>query len=807
MSWVTVIWSMVASACLTLAAMHLLVWCKNRAAWGSLAFTLAALGVAGTAAGELLMMRSSTPWEMGFAIRLAYVPVAVLVMALVGFVQLSFGNGRCWLAWTTAGLQGLALILNFTSGPNIIYLDIASLRQIEFLGEAVSVVAQAVGNPWVRVDELGNLFLLVFVADASFRLWRSGAPENRRRALRVGGAILGFILVAAGYSALVDNRVIQSPYFISLPFLGLVVVMGLELSDDVLRANQLVGELQHSQSHLLASRMEMDHQLRFERLVTEISAMLINIPPAEVEKRIVAAMGRVASMLGFDIAVYSLLFGQGTGLVAYVWNKPGVAGMPAHLTEKDFPWKARELSEGRDTHLRTLDDFPPEAAVDRATYERYGIKSSSDVPIIVGGRGVGVFSLGSFEKEQAVPPPIIQRQRIVGDLFANAVLRGQADAALRESERRLDLAAAAANLGLWFWKMQDNSLWATDRAKEIFDFSPETRVTFEMWRERLHPEDRPTIEAELAEAIARRGAYDAEYRILRRDREVRWIAARGEVGFDREGKPGSMTGVVMDITARKKAELETQELRRDLAHSSRVTLLGQLASALAHELGQPLGAIMRNAEAAELILREHPPDLEELQAIVTDIRRDDQRAGDVISGLRSLLKRRELELHPVRLSGLIAEVVALVRADARERGVRVEVSTAPGLPEVQGDRVHLQQVLLNLLINAMDALMGSRTGERLIAIDSVSAPDGQVMVSVSDNGPGIPEELLSRLFEPFFTTKASGMGVGLAVSKNLIEAHQGKLWAENRPEGGAVFRFTVPMARGEGRGAREGGME
>jgi PAS domain S-box-containing protein len=397
-----------------------------------------------------------------------------------------------------------------------------------------------------------------------------------------------------------------------------------------------------------------------------------------------------------------------------------------------------------------------------------------------------------------VPAEIIQRQRIVGDLFANAIMRAHSELALREGERRLNLAAAAAKLGLWRWNVQDNSMWATDRAKRIFGFSPETEVTFGMWRERVHMDDQAAVEAALAEAVARNGSYETEYRAVGDNGEVRWIAASGQAASGAGGEPISMTGVVMDITERRNAEREMQELRRDLAHAGRVTLLGQLASALAHELGQPLGAILRNAEAADLILQEEPPDLEELRAIVTDIRRDDQRAGDVISRLRSLLKKRELELQHIGIEVVIAEVVALVRGDAAERGVKVEVAAAPNLPDVRGDRVHLQQVLLNLIINAMDALRESKAGDHRISIRAAGTADGQVVVSVSDNGPGIAEDKLGKVFEPFFTTKSTGMGVGLAVTQNLIEAHRGKIWAENRPEGGAVFHFTVPGVTGGG---------
>lgn len=797
MSWVTVIWSMVPAACLTLAAMHFRIWCKNRRTWVSLAFVWTAVAAAGTASGELKIMSAATPGEIGLAIRYTYVAVAMLVVGLVAFVQMGFGSGRLWLGWTTVTFQASALLLNFTSGVNIIFSDIAAVEQIEFLGEPVSIVTRAAGNPWIILDQLTALSLCAFVVDATVRLWRGGGADDRRKAWRLGGSIIGFLLVAVGYSAFVDAQVIRSPYMISFPFLAIVLAMGFELSRDLMRSDELVRELRSSESHLLASRTELDEQLRFERLVTEISATLMHAPAAEVERKTIAAMGRVAELLGFEIAVYSLLFGEGTGLVAYIWNKPGTPGMPSDLTEKDFPWKARELSAGRDTHIRTINDFPPEAAVDQATYERYGIKSSFDVSIIVGGRAVGVFSLGSFEKEQTVPPEIVQRQRIVGDLFANAILRAQSETALRESERRLELAAAAANMGLWWWNMTDNTMWATDRAKELFGLAPETDLTFGTWLERLHPEDMPSVKATLDTAIASGDVYEAEYRIFRSDGETRWIAARGETTYDTAGEPSSMTGVVLDITARQQARMEAEEFRRDLAHAGRVTLLGQLASALAHELGQPLGAILRNAEAAELILRETLPDLEELHAIITDIRADDQRASNVISRLRSLLKRGSVDSQPVQLAGVIQEVVSLVRSEALARNVKLHVVDETELQPVLADRVHLQQVLLNLIVNAMDAMncIGATRREVMIRSTPDSTDSDLIEVSLSDSGSGIPPDVLNRLFEPFFTTKESGMGMGLAVSRTIIEAHGGRLRAENRPEGGAVFRFTVPVAK------------
>jgi C4-dicarboxylate-specific signal transduction histidine kinase len=234
-------------------------------------------------------------------------------------------------------------------------------------------------------------------------------------------------------------------------------------------------------------------------------------------------------------------------------------------------------------------------------------------------------------------------------------------------------------------------------------------------------------------------------------------------------------------------------LRRDLAHAGRVTMLGQLSSALAHELNQPLGAILRNAEAAEMMLRSPTPDLDELRAIIADIRQDDRRAGEVIDRLRALLGRRSVEFQPVGVDGLLNDVITLVRGDAAARRIALEFATERSLPPVLGDKVHLSQVLLNLIINGMDAVGESRESQRRVIIETRRTED-MVEIAVKDFGPGLAPEVTSRLFQPFVTTKPHGMGMGLAVSRTIIEAHGGRLWAASSAGQGAIFRFTVPLA-------------
>ena len=259
----------------------------------------------------------------------------------------------------------------------------------------------------------------------------------------------------------------------------------------------------------------------------------------------------------------------------------------------------------------------------------------------------------------------------------------------------------------------------------------------------------------------------------------------------------TIAGLLAQRKQRRRAESEISRQRTELAHVSRVSTMGQLATAIAHELSQPLGAILRNTEAAELFLNKDKPDLEEIRAILADIRKDDQRAGSVIDRMRALLKRRELVLKPLILAELIEETVALARSDALARRVTLTMQVAAELPKLRGDRVHLQQVLLNLILNAMDAMAEDANDIRTLVISAGLGTDGMAEIAVSDCGSGIPVDKMQSLFEPFFTTKPNGLGMGLAISRTLIEAHGGKIWAENNPGRGATFKFTLPVERRE----------
>lgn len=250
--------------------------------------------------------------------------------------------------------------------------------------------------------------------------------------------------------------------------------------------------------------------------------------------------------------------------------------------------------------------------------------------------------------------------------------------------------------------------------------------------------------------------------------------------------------IARDITARKKAEVEELQHRTELAHLSRVTMLGELSGSLAHELNQPLTAILSNAQAAQRFLAHDDVDLNELRDILGDIVKQDKRAGEVIHRLRLLLKKSKVEHQPIDLNDVVSEVLKLVRNDLLNQRVTGQMELAPDLPSIVGDRVQLEQVVLNLVMNGCDAIANDPSGDRKLIIRTKLNNGEGICVSVTDKGAGLATENIEKVFEPFFSTKPHGMGLGLSVCRTIIDAHGGKLWAANNPERGATFYFTIP---------------
>jgi two-component system sensor kinase FixL len=289
-----------------------------------------------------------------------------------------------------------------------------------------------------------------------------------------------------------------------------------------------------------------------------------------------------------------------------------------------------------------------------------------------------------------------------------------------------------------------------------------------------------------------------EYRLRRWDGEYRSVLDRGVPRFAPDGAFLGYIGTATDITEVKRAESELQLQRREIAHVTRISTMGELAASLAHELNQPLTAILSNAQAAQRFLAAKPVDLQEVHEILKDIVQDNNRAGEVIRRMRTLAKKEELEFVSLEVTTVIRDVVALIHSDAILHNIGVFLDLNPALPFVRGNKVQLQQVLLNLLLNAFDAMKDCPAQDREIKVLAQVENRRMVRIAVCDHGTGLSAGKMDEIFQPFYTTKRDGLGMGLSISRSIIEAHGGHLWAENNADHpGATFSFTVPVEKSD----------
>jgi len=291
--------------------------------------------------------------------------------------------------------------------------------------------------------------------------------------------------------------------------------------------------------------------------------------------------------------------------------------------------------------------------------------------------------------------------------------------------------------------------------------------------------------------------YENEFRVRTRNGSYRHFHVQAVPIVAQDGTVHEWVGANTDITDRKEAELEAARQRSELAHIARVSTMGELAASIAHELNQPLTAILSNAQAAHRFLAADPADIGEVRAILQDIVDDNRRASEMIRRLRELVKKGELEVASLELADVIRDVVMLIHSDAVLHNVNIVIEMDAGAPKIQGDRVQLQQVMLNLLLNAFQAMKDSPASERQVTVRSQLDNGHTVTIAVRDRGVGLKEDQLEKMFQPFYTTKNDGLGMGLAISRSIIEAHAGRLWAENNPDRGATLYFTVPRLKND----------
>ncbi len=584
LNWVLIVWTAAASASFTLAAMHLLIWLKNRTSWANLLFSLAALGAVVTACGELWMMRAATPAEFGTALRWTHVGMWVALLSLTGFVRLRLRAGRIWLAWTICALRTGLLAVNFLVGANLNYLEVTGLRHMRLLGQTVAA-GVGVPNPWMLVGNLSVLLLAVFIADAAISAWRRG---DRRLALTTGGSILFCLLSSLVQGVLVFWGLIHGPFTPSLFFVPAVVAMAYELSRDMLRAAQLAAHLEKSEAALRRSEWRYDQAAeaagigtwewdlaRDEIWTTERGRALLGLAPGQ----------RLDAQ-----SVADVIHPEDRGAVCETFMQSRDAG-------GTYQGECRVLLPGGGvrwvaTRCRTDAD-------------------AGGHPAVV--RGV------SFD---------VTERKWAQERFERLVERVPVGVIMIDPRGRITLANRQIEADFAY-----SHLELVGQPVGLLIGGP-LHAAHEFGMERFSAE---LTDRSMADGV-----------VVGRRKDGSDIPVQISLNPIQTSQGPEVVATIVNVTERLRAAQELAEQRNELAHLSRVSTLNELSGAIGHELNQPLQAILSNAQAAQWLLAAQTPNLDEIREILHDIVRDDRRAGEVIQALRTLLQERRHKVRIAR---------------------------------------------------------------------------------------------------------------------------------------------------------------
>jgi PAS domain S-box-containing protein len=424
-----------------------------------------------------------------------------------------------------------------------------------------------------------------------------------------------------------------------------------------------------------------------------------------------------------------------------------------------------------------------------------GLSACWSTPILSPhGEVLGSFAMYREEKRG----PVAEENRlteIATHIAGIAIERQRQQEILREREARISLAAESADVAFWIMYPEQNSAWMSEKGRLMYGFDSKLPLTCELILSRIHPDERARVKETYDRSCALHGTFESEHRLLLPYGKIRWVIMRGRCLKDEHGNLLETIGVTLDVSAQKQADLQLQHQREEMAHRNRVSLMGEMTASFAHELNQPLTAIANNASAARRFLERGNIDSTLLQQLLQDMVADSQRAGEVIRGIRSLVRKEKGARALLDLNAVISDTIRLLSSDVLMRESVVTPNLEDNLPQVEAVPVQIQQVLLNLIMNSLDAVEALPPNERRIIVSTRSIDGQTVEVSVRDFGAGLPGDNPEKVFDHFFSTKQQGMGMGLAIVRSIVESHDGTITAENVRDGGARFFFRLPSAR------------
>ena len=538
------------------------------------------------------------------------------------------------------------------------------------------------------------------------------------------------------------------------------------------------------------SNPPLDELLEFERLLFELSVRFANVPADRVVAAIESALMQLVRFLGFDRSAFWEFIDQEQQHFLCSVAIEGVEPPPLGPIPDDLVWCAKELRAGRGVVIRSDKDIPAEAAAAAEYNRRAGIHSVLVIPLPVDGRVVAAIGFGAFRSTREWPPEFIARVTVIGEVMAQALVRKRSEAALRASEARWRSIFETSTLAISVFD-QDLRYTATNSAFQAILGYAADELRHLTPLDLTVGEERSTADVRLA--ALREGKIDhyaVEKQYRRKDGKVIW--AQASVARASQSGPEMFIGTMIDITESKQAQENLLATQSELARVSQLTLIGQMTASIAHEIKQPITSIVMGASAGLRWLAKQPPNLKEVQACLELIAKNGDRSHHVVDGVRAMFLKHRQEREFLDFNQIIRDTLELVRSDAQKKRIVLQTELSEDLRPVFGNRIQLQQVMLNLFSNAIEAMDGVANGVRQLRVSSTSFAPESVLIAVADSGPGLAPKDVNHIFDPFFTTKSEGMGMGLAICRSLVEAHNGRLSARPGAEQGAVFEITLP---------------
>ena len=555
--------------------------------------------------------------------------------------------------------------------------------------------------------------------------------------------------------------------------------------------------------HQRRLRRQTEHELRdkleFEKKLSELSTEFINLPSEKIDAKIIDVLAWIGQFMQADRShMFRFNWNQTEFRITHIWEAEGVRKddiiVPGLVIKDTFPWLFDNLIGGRDVIVRDTEVLSTEKSISEYRYCReIGIRSFIILPIQLENAPLCAIGLDTIRKKSQWSQDVQARLRIIGEIITNAIVR-------RHAEKKFEMAAlkyrtVADHTYDWeYWQNTDGSLqYISPSCERISGYKAQDFIkNSSLFRDIIVPEDKEAWAKHICSTQKELQSGEIQFRIQRPDGEIRWIEHACQPVFDQQGNNQGVRASNRDITEREYYRLETHQLRSELAHIDRVVTISTLTSALAHEINQPLAAMRSYAQAALRFMDKDYPEYESVRKALQGIVADNKRAAEVVNRLRNLVKKGTPNREMIEINSIINDVKDLINSELVLRNTSITLNLNPGIPVIQSDSIQIQQVLINLLTNALDAMNDKPIDARTIVISTRAENSSEIIVSISDSGTGIPPDSIERIFLPFHTTKSTGMGLGLSICKSIIEAHGGNLYAENNPEVGATFYLILP---------------